>query len=70
MSGQGLEKVELQRKQDGREAFPGTTHSSMDRQRRATFYALKYARSRYKPDILMDSGFLVHTYAEILGGED
>ena len=26
----GLEKVELQRKQDSRESFPGMTYSSMD----------------------------------------
>ena len=28
--GEGLKKVVLQRKQDGREAFPGTTHNSID----------------------------------------
>ena len=41
--GERLEqKVELQRKQGGRKAFPCTTHSSVDHQHRKTFCALKY----------------------------
>ena len=57
MLGEGLAKVEPQRKQDGRDAFPGTIHSSIDQQHRTTFYALEDARSSYNPAILMDSGF-------------
>ena len=55
MFGLGLEKVEPQRKQDGRQSFPGTIHSSMDQQHRTTFYALKDACGSYKPAILMES---------------
>ena len=45
--GVGEGKVELQRKQADLEAFPANTdtYSSMDRQQRTTFYALKDARS-------------------------
>ena len=68
MFGEGLEKVELQREQGGREAFPGTTNRGIDQQHRTTFYALKYARSSYKPAIFMDSGFLVDTSLEMLEG--
>ena len=68
MFGEGLEKVELQREQGGREAFPGTTNRGIDQQHRTTFYALKYARSSYKPAIFMDSGFLVDTSLEMLDG--
>ena len=97
MFGLGLEKVEPQRKQDGRQSFPGTIHSSMDQQHRTTFYALKDACGSYKPAILMDSagfwpilqrtysggrtgplalpggimdsGFLVDTSSDVLGGK-
>ncbi|CAM9529130.1 unnamed protein product, partial [Laminaria digitata] len=68
MLGEGLEKVELQRKQGGR--FPGTTNSSIDQQHRTTFYALKQARSSYKPAIFMESGFLIDSSSEVLEGED
>ena len=58
----------LHREKDGKETFPGTTKTSIDQQHRTTFCALKHARSSYKPTIFMDSGFLVDTYAEVLGG--
>ena len=34
-----IREGKLHRKQGGREAFPGTIHSRMDQQHRATFYA-------------------------------
>ena len=55
----GLEKVELQRKQDSRESFPGMTYSSMDQQHCTIFCALEGARSSYEPANFMDSFFLV-----------
>ena len=70
---EGLEKVELQRKPDGRAVFPWYDpyyDSSMDQQHRATFCAWKDARISYKPAIFMDSGFLVGTYSDILGEEN
>ena len=42
----------------------------MDKQHRATFYALKDARSSYKLAIFMDSGFLVDASSEVHGGQD
>ena len=60
MWGEGLEKVEeLQREQEGMDSYLGTADSSVDQQHRATFYALKYARSNYIPTFSMGSGFLV-----------
>ena len=61
-------KVVVQRGQDGKEAFPGTTNSCIDQQHRATFCALKHARSSYKTTIFMESGFLVDSSLEILEG--
>ena len=69
-SGPKTRKRRTNRKQDGKESFPGTTHSSMDQQHRTTFSALKDARSSYKTAIFMDSGFLVDTSSDVLGGED
>ena len=68
MFGVGLGMVGVQREQYGKEAFPGTTNSSMSQQHRTTFCALKDARSSYKPAIFMDSGFLVDTSSEMLEG--
>ena len=60
MWGEGLENVEkLQRERGGSDSLLGTTDSSVDQQHRTTFYALKHARSSYKPAIFMESGFLV-----------
>ena len=71
LTGEGFEKtVALQSKQEGRQPFPGTAHSSIDQQHRTIFCALKDARSSYKPAIFMDSGCLVDTSLEVLGGED
>ena len=68
MLGEGLEKVELQKKQDGREAFPGMTHGSMGQQHRTTFFVLEGERSSYKPATFMDSGFLIEAASEMFGG--
>ena len=68
MFGEGLDDLGVQREQDGREAFPGMTNSSIDQQHRTTFCALKHARSSHKPAIFMDSGFLVDTSLEMLEG--
>ena len=65
--GEGLEKVELQRNQDGRDSFPGMTHSSVDQQHRTTC-EFEGARSGHNPAIFMDSGFLVEAALEMLGG--
>ena len=37
MFGEGLGKVGVHREQDGKEAFPGTTDSSIDQQHHTTF---------------------------------
>ena len=69
MWGEGLEDVEeLQRDQEGGDAFLGAADSSVDQQHRTTFSALKHARSSYKPAILMDSEFLVDSSSGVLGG--
>ena len=68
MFGEKLGKVGEQREQDGKEAFPGTTHSSIDQLHRTTFCAMKHTRSSYKLTIFMDSGFLVDTSLEMLEG--
>ena len=68
IAGEGVERVEFQRKRDGKEDFPGTTHSSKDQQHRTTFYAVKDVRSSYKPALFMDSRFLVDTFWEVSGG--
>ena len=69
MWGDGLEKVEeLLRKQNGRESFPGMTHSGTDQQHRTTFGALAGTRSSYKPAVFMDSGFSVEAAWETLRG--
>ena len=67
MFGEGLGKLGVQKEQDGKEPFPGTT-DTIDQQHRTTFCALKHARSSYKPTIFMDSGFLVDTSLEMLEG--
>ena len=54
----------VQGEQDGIEAFPGTTDSSIDQQHRTTFCAWKHARSSYKPATFMASGFLVDASSE------
>ena len=51
----GVDKVELQAKQDDSKAFPGSINGSMDQQHRTTFYALEDARSSYKRAMFMDS---------------
>ena len=54
---------------DGREAFPGTAdRDSVDQQHRTAFCALKRARvfELYKPDVFMDSGFMVDASLEVL----
>ena len=51
MFGERLGKVGVKRGQNGREAFPGTTNSSIDQQHRTTFCALKHASSSYKSAI-------------------
>ena len=42
----------------------------MDQQHRTTFCALEDARGSYKPTIFIDSGVLVDTSPQVLGGED
>lgn len=59
--------VEFQRKRDGREGFPGTTHSSKDQQHRTTFKTLEDTRGSSKPAVFMDSGVLVDASSEVPG---
>ena len=53
--GRGLQRVQTQREQDGRETLPGTTDSSIGRLHRATFCALKHVRSSHYHAIHLDS---------------
>ena len=65
-----LLRREMGRSGEKRVTAVGTTHnSSTDQQHRTAFYALKDARSSYKPAIFMDSGFLVDTSSDVLGGK-
>ena len=64
--GEGLGKIDLQRKQDGRGAPLGTTTCRCDRQHRTTSFALNDVRSSYKPAILMDSAFFVDSISDVL----
>lgn len=68
MFGEVLGKVGVQRKQDGREAFPGATNSCMEQQHRSTFCASNHAHSSYKPAIFIDNGFFTHTPSAVPGG--
>lgn len=45
MFGEGLKKIQVKGKQDGRKAFLRTSHSSIDPQHRTTFYAMQVGRS-------------------------
>ena len=65
---EGVEMLELQRKQDGRGAFPGMSHSSADQQHRTTFCELKRARSSYAPLFLWTTGFWSRLCWECLEG--
>ena len=67
MFGERLGKVGVKRGQDGREAFPGTTNSSIDQQHRTTFRGLKHSRSSINQPFLGHRVFGEH-FVEISDG--
>ena len=70
--GRGLQRVQTQREQDGRETLPGTTDSSIGRLHCATFCALKHTHSTHYPAIYLDSGLSFDGSLEVrtVKGED
>ena len=56
LRGRGLHRVQTQRGQDGGEALPRMTDSSIGRLYRTTFCALKHTCSSHYPAIYLDSG--------------
>ena len=60
--GEGVRRAGSQREQNGGDAFPDTTDTSIRQQYRTAFCALKHTRSSYEPAINMDSGLSIDTF--------
>ena len=69
--GDGMKRAGPQRERDGEDSFLATTDTSIKKQHRTPFCAMKHTRSSYKLAICdVDSGLSFDASSKVYGGED